>query len=174
MSVGTRSLLVGVHQVLWHPITVWRAWCKLYGRPWWREVVCFFLHDLGYLGRRDMDGPDGVRHPELGAAIAGWLFGPRYRDLVLYHSRTYARMAGVEPSPLCWADKASIAFEPRWWYLLRARMSGEIREYRREAARAGVVRHDASDEQWFEVLASLFRSLGEGRGETGPVHRRSA
>lgn len=57
--VGTRSLLFGVHQFLWHPWTVYRAWRYLYGKPTWREVVCIFLHDLGYFGKPNMDGEEG-------------------------------------------------------------------------------------------------------------------
>ena len=33
MPVGTRSLLYGVHHIIWHPITVLIAWWILYGAP---------------------------------------------------------------------------------------------------------------------------------------------
>jgi hypothetical protein len=29
MGVGTKSLLIGVHELLWHPITVYLGWCRL-------------------------------------------------------------------------------------------------------------------------------------------------
>ena len=161
--MGTRSLLFGVHQVLWHPWLVLRAWRMLYGRPTWREVVCILIHDWGYWGRTDMDGAQGMRHPEIGAALAGWLLGPAYRDLVLYHSRAYAARAGRLPSRLCWADKASFVLEPAWWYLLRARMSGELREYRAKAAASGVVPRSATDAAWFQGLATNL-SLASGLG----------
>jgi len=162
VRVGTKSLLFGVHQVFWHPVTVWLAWRRLYGRlPSWRIAICILVHDWGYLGCRDMDGTEGEKHPELGSRIAGWLFGPDYRDLVLYHSRTYARMAGVEPSLLCWADKASIGCEPEWFYLFRARLSGELYEYRTRAATAGFVRREAPDRAWFQALTNHLCAAAE-------------
>lgn len=160
MKLGTRSLLFGVHQFLWHPLTVYRAWVDLYGRrPDWRTLVCIILHDWGYWGKPNMDGPEGERHPELGARIAGWLFGKEYRDLVLYHSRSYARQAGVSPSILCWPDKLSLCYEPMWWYLFRARLSGELKEYRLRAAESGFLPLTATDEEWFMTLQAYFRQL---------------
>ena len=129
--VGRRSLLFGVHQFLWHPWTVYQAWRRLYGRPNWREAVCIVIHDWGYWFAPNIDGPEGQRHPEWGARIARRWLGDAYGDLVLYHSRHYARLHGKAPSKLCWADKLSILYEPKWFYLLRATLSGEIREYRR-------------------------------------------
>lgn len=152
--VGTRSLLFGVHQFLWHPWTVYRAWRYLYGKPSWREVVCIFLHDLGYFGKPNMDGEEGGRHPEVGARIAGRLFGDEYRKLVLYHSRHYANLQGELPSKLCWADKLSIAFDPKWFYLLRARCTGEIKEYR--ANGSSFVAVSMSDSQWFDWITDHF------------------
>lgn len=174
MNVGTRSLLFGVHQFLWHPWTVYRAWLHLYGRPTWRELICIFIHDWGYWGSPNMDGAEGTRHPELGARIAGWLLGPEYHDLVLYHSRHYVRernlgraassealwlldkiyepVITVEPSRLCWADKLSILYDPPVLYITRARLSGEIREYRALAARlrgGDGIPLTASDWTWF-------------------------
>jgi hypothetical protein len=69
-SVGTKSLLFGVHQVIWHPWTVLRAWRKLYGRPAWWEFVAIALHDVGYWGCPDMDGDIGQRHPVKGAHLS--------------------------------------------------------------------------------------------------------
>ncbi|MCK5235828.1 MAG: hypothetical protein KAR06_02490, partial [Deltaproteobacteria bacterium] len=60
--VGTKSLLFGVHQFIWHPITVLIAWCKLYGWPTWPELVCIIVHDWGYWGKPNMDGPEGEKH----------------------------------------------------------------------------------------------------------------
>lgn len=166
LPVGRRSLLWGVHQFLWHPITVARAWIALYGRwPTWREAVCIVIHDWGYWFTSNMDGEEGERHPEFGARIAGRLFGRKYHDLVLYHSRHYVKRenerrtrwaelknaclaaigktsirmepAMVKPSPLCWADKLSICYDPPWFYLLRARLSGEIKEYRQNRPETG-------------------------------------
>ena len=173
--MGRRSLLFGVHQFLWHPLTVALAWRRLYGWPGWRESVCILIHDWGYWLTPNMDGPEGSRHPEFGAGIACRLFGPEYRDLVLYHSRHYAAVAGAEPSRLAWADKLSVLYEPIWWYLLRARLSGEIIEYRREAALFGAVDISASDREWFVWLQSYYAAtvqafredLGRGASKKG-------
>lgn len=166
MKLGRRSILFGVHQFLWHPITVLIAWWRLYGWPGWRELVCIFIHDWGYWYAPDMDGEEGEKHPELAAKPAGKWFGPEYRDLCLYHSRHYARRAGVEPSRLCWADKLSILYDPRWFYLLRARLSGELREYRETAAKAGFIPLTASDQEWFAWIRDRLSTLGrEKRGD---------
>jgi hypothetical protein len=150
MSVGTKSLLVGVHQLLWHPITVYLAWCRLYGRPTVRETICILVHDWGYWGSQDIDGHSGIDHPKVGSKIAGRLFGDYYRELVLLHSRHLAGKLGATPSKLCWADKASILFDPEWFYLLRARASGELAEYRENASwRVGI---EESDRKWFKWL----------------------
>ena len=128
MKTGTKSILFGIHQFLWHPVTVWVAWVWLYRKlPTFKESICIIIHDWGYWGKTNMDDEEGERHPELGAKIAGWLFDypmvftlpaalwirtTDYHDLCLLHSRHYARNAGREPSKLCWADKLSIIFEP--------------------------------------------------------------
>lgn len=168
LPVGRRSLLWGVHQFLWHPWVVYRAWRQLYGRrPAWREAVCILVHDWCYWRSPNMDGEEGERHPEYGARLAGWLFGPEYHDLVLYHSRHYARRHGAAPSPLCWADKLSILFDPPWFYLLRARLAGELQEYRQQAARAGFVPLSATDREWFEALRAHLTRLAVSQGGQG-------
>lgn len=90
-------MLWGVHQFLWHRITVLVAWWSLYGAPNCREAICIFIHDWGYWTCENMDGEEGERHPEFGAKLAGWLFGQKYHDLVLLHSRHYARQLERTP-----------------------------------------------------------------------------
>lgn len=112
-----------------------------------------------------MDGEQGRRHPEAGAtwayilvAFRHWIcfrseqtFGERAdaaEKLTLYHSSNYARLNNSEPSALYLPDKASILFEPCWWYLLRAKLSGEVYEYidnspLAKLPLAGAVRADA-------------------------------
>lgn len=147
MKVGTKSLLFGVHQFLYHPWTVARAWRRLYRRwPTFEEAICIFCHDLGYGGKPNMDGPEGRSHPELGADIAaelvylwrelrghpeevcdsGYLWA---WHLTINHSTHSANARGQHTSMLYLADKASILCEYRWFYLLRARLSGELTEY---------------------------------------------
>jgi hypothetical protein len=176
MKVGTKSVLYGVHAFWWHPVTVLRAWLDLYGNPDWKMCVCIFVHDLGYWGCESMDGKDGDEHPERGARIAnslldhnfhngvGFIEGDdkwdteakkiewKYYYMCRYHSRSYAKRYGKQPSDLCWADKLSILYDPWWFYLLRAWLSGEIWEYYGDAVALGVekgIRPNASFREWF-------------------------
>lgn len=130
MKIGTKSVLFGAHCFLLHPWFVAVAWWRLYGFPWdLRLWVAFLVHDLGYWGKPNMDGPEGERHVEFGARIMDFLFGPEWGNLCRYHSRFYAKKDGVRPSRLCMADKLSIAMTPAWIYLPMTRASGEIHEY---------------------------------------------
>jgi hypothetical protein len=138
MKTGTKSVLFGVHAFWWHPITVLLAWIDLYGEwPTWRELVAIFCHDLGYIGKEDMDGEDGKTHPELGAKITEWLAGKEAGELSLFHSRSYAKKADALPSKLAWADKWSPMFDPLYFYWIRASLSGEIYQYKRTFPRGG-------------------------------------
>lgn len=130
MKVGTRSVLFGAHQFLIHPWFVAWGWWKLYGFPLDPRLwAAFFVHDLGYLGKPNMDGPEGERHPELGARIMRLIGGRKWHDFSLLHSRYYAKTLGRQPSKLCVADKLAIALTPGWLYLPMVRATGEIREY---------------------------------------------
>ena len=75
MTVGTKSVLFGAHCFFIHPWVVAIAWWKIYGFPWDPRLwIAFLVHDLGYLGKPNMDGIEVESHPELGARIMGWLF----------------------------------------------------------------------------------------------------
>lgn len=177
LSTGTKSLLFGVHQVLWHPIAVALAWRSLFGRwPTWRETVCIAVHDWGYWGKPSMDGPEGETHPELGARIAVFLFDREdspfhaphptagtYRNLCLYHSGHYARAAGVDPSDLCWPDKLSLIHDPWWWYLPRAWLSGELAEYRELNERNGLFPADRSHREWYQWITERLATAARER-----------
>lgn len=135
MKVGTKSLLFGYHQFMLHPILVWRAWVRLYGWTWSLPTVAsFFIHDLGYWGKPNMDGPEGKMHPFGGAGIAHFLFdeinGSKWYLFNLYHSRSMAKMYYAEPSMLCYADKLAFMLYPRWLLKVLYWMSGEGIEYR--------------------------------------------
>lgn len=176
MRVGTKSLLFGVHQFALHPFFVARAWRELYGSwprrfPEWCAVV---VHDWGYWGCPDMDGEIGKQHPVAGAAIMRKLFGEEWGVFCLTHSRSLAKLRGLEPSALCAADKLAFAFYPRWLYLLLARASGELTEYLRNAdSPAGrAVGIDASTaERWFDSTLVYMRRVVDrlGRGEDSGV-----
>ncbi len=168
MTVGTRSLLWGVHAFWWHPLTVLLAWIKLYGIRSlnWRLLICIFIHDWGYWGCSSIEGRAGRKHPEGPARWADSHLGPDYGREVLFHSRYYVANLNQEadtlmthfgempgkphaPSRLCWADKASINYDPCRFYLLRARLSGELLEYRHVAHMTQAVRYDKDDREWY-------------------------
>jgi len=129
MKIGTKSILFGAHCFMIHPVFVLVAWCKLYGFPWDPRLwIAFFVHDLGYWGKPNMDGSEGETHPELGAKIMG-IFGKPWADFTKYHSKSYAKRNHVSYSRLCVADKLAASMEPDWLYLPRVKWSGEIYEY---------------------------------------------
>lgn len=75
MKIGTKSVLFGVHCWCIHPFMVWIAWIKLYSWTWSiPTITSFFLHDIGYIGKPNMDGKEGELHVELGAKIMHKLF----------------------------------------------------------------------------------------------------
>ncbi len=138
--MGTRSLLFGYHQFLFHPLVLAVAWTKLYGFPKdFRLWIAFFVHDLGYFSKTDMDGPDGENHPYFGARLMCALFDrcpgePDYHkwyDFMLLHSRFLAKKNGADPSRLCYADKLAIIICPTWIQVLLMSLTGEIHEYRK-------------------------------------------
>lgn len=155
MQVGTKSVLFGVHQFLIHPVLLFIAWWKLYGFPWDPRLwVAFIVHDLGYIGKPNMDGPEGESHPWFGACVMSALFDilfvktPYTREVLedhpelgkwglftLLHSRYLAKKLGMQPSRLAIADKLVIAIEPSWLYLPRAIASGEINDYFEQAVK---------------------------------------
>lgn len=180
MMTGTKSLMFGVHQVLIHPWFVAAAWVREYGWPSELPIwISFFTHDLGYFGCAKMDDADGERHVELGAEILHRLFDRpmkncpigrdcktcwRWYDFSLYHSRFYARNAGMPPSRLCIADKLAIAMYPRWLYLLLANLSGEIDEYMDERVEKyrEFLRDIGSDQwHWITKLQAYVRDWVE-------------
>lgn len=181
MKVGTKSLLFGVHQVFLHPLWVALAWWKLYGFPFDPRLwVAFVVHDWGYWGSPEMDGPTGDLHPYLGAKIMHWLFDgntywiwysgegdmevcrcARWRDFCLYHSRFLAKQEGAQPSRLCMADKLSLGLESWWLYLPRAWASGELKEYMRSAQPDGKHGHmnlkQVTAKEWYQSVQKYLR-----------------
>lgn len=129
MSIGTRSVLFGAHQFLLHPCFVAWAWWQLFGFPWDPRLwIAFFVHDLGYIGKPNMDGPEGERHVEFGANLMR-VFGVEWKEFSLYHSRFYAKRDRRPVSRLCYADKLAIVLTPAWLYVPMATATGEIDEY---------------------------------------------
>jgi hypothetical protein len=180
MKPGTKSILFGAHQFLIHPLVVFIAWWKLYGFPNdIRLITAFIVHDWGYWGKPNMDGPEGETHVILGARIMTFLFdrsslpheyfitvedeeksyriGP-WGQFSLFHSRFYAKAHAKPYSQLCVADKYSPYLEPWWLYLPRVIATGEIREYMNQAT--GQVGSKYTDESNLSVDT---RNLGPKR-----------
>lgn len=170
MTIGTKSVLFGAHCFFLHPFFVARAWWHLYGFPLDPRLwVAFFVHDLGYIGKPNMDGEEGESHPELGASIMGMLFDGRrnclgnpvrWHDFSLFHSRYYAKRQGGKPSQLCFADKLSFCYTPAWLYLPMVTATGEIREYLKNAqtADSGHWKPTGNDKRkWHAQLCDYLR-----------------
>jgi len=130
MRMGTKSVLYGAHCFVIHPWFVALAWWRLFGFPFDPRLwVAFFVHDLGYVGKPNMDGEEGEAHPYWGACVMGALFGKFWFEFTLAHSRFLAKRLGLAPSRLCIADKLATILTPRWIYLSMVRATGEIHEY---------------------------------------------
>jgi len=159
LPIGTRSILFGAHQLALHPWFVVAAWIRLYGWPWdLRLWLVFVIHDLGYWGKPNMDGAEGETHPEWAARVMGRLFGPRWYDVCLLHSRFYANTLDRPFSRLCVADKLAIALTPAWLYLPMVRFTGELDEYRRGQRGRTEQRPDESDRDWYRAVQSYCRA----------------
>ena len=159
MKVGTKSVLFGAHCFFLHPWFVAYAWCKLYGFPFDPRLwVAFFVHDLGYIGKPNMDGEEGEKHPFFGAKVMR-IFGKKWYDFTLYHSRFLAKKNGKNYSKLCVADKLAIAITPAWLYLPMVNVTGEIKEYMKDASvnSAGWITVQDSQEKWYLAVQDYVR-----------------
>lgn len=192
MTIGTKSVLYGAHCFAYHWLAVAAGWWQLYrwapaiegGR--WPGILdprlwfVFFVHDLGYVGRPNMDGREGELHPYPVAFVASCLFdNPRRQRpvraylsepeqkfgpwglLVLLHSRHLAKALGEAPSKLCAADKLAISLTPWWLYLPGTSLTGELDEYFEQARsetgqRAGI--STESRRAWFASVGDYCRA----------------
>ena len=124
MKTGTKSVLFGAHQFILHPLTVFLAWWKLYGFPYDPRLwLAFFIHDLGYIGKENMDDEIGERHPEFAAKFMSKYFGKEWGDFCLFHSRFYSKRYQHPLSKLCFADKYSFKYIPNFLYIFLIRLS---------------------------------------------------
>jgi len=177
MKVGTKSVLYGAHCWFIHPWFVAWAWWRLFGFPWHPCLwIMFFVHDLGYWGKPNMDGAEGETHVEFGAKVMS-LFGDRWRLMSLYHSRFYAKRDGAHFSRLCVADKLAIVLTPAWLYLPMARATGEIREYMKLAqarTEAGEPKYasmqlaTSTDHRWYLDVQEYLRRWVEEHKDMRP------
>jgi hypothetical protein len=91
------------------------AWRKLYRYfPNYWETICIFLHDVGHWGKDYLNNYEHKRHhAELGAKIAGRLFGKKGYGLVFGHNA----YNGNRRSKLYQPDKYSWVIAPIWWMI---------------------------------------------------------
>jgi hypothetical protein len=177
MKIGTKSVLFGAHCFFAHPWFVAWSWWTLYGFPWDPRLwVAFFVHDLGYIGKPNMDGPEGETHPQLGARLMSRWFDAYvsastenyfpalgyWGHFALLHSRYYAKSLGMQPSRLCMADKLAIALTPWWLYLPMVRATGEIHEYMAHAKHRIVGNINITDEERARVISASQRDWYAG------------
>jgi len=134
MSIGTKSVLLGAHCFFVHPFFVALAWSRLYGFPRdWHLWLAFFVHDLGYAGKENLDGPEGEEHVHFGAAVMRRLCGREWEEFTRCHSRYWAKKTRRSYSRLCVADKLAFVLTPLWLYIPMTRWTGELAEYMRPA-----------------------------------------
>jgi len=180
LPIGTRSLLWGGHQFLLHPIFVALAWRRLYG-AWPRDprIWCaFVVHDWGYWGLPNMDGPEGTAHPLSGANLMGrwfdrtvhvvWL-GEWWR-FTAAHSRTFAREWGLPESPLMRADKLATALYPFWLYVALMWLSGEWHEYLARWQAAGTYPGQPNLLSWARCLQANWARFRDPQAASGRAY----
>jgi hypothetical protein len=220
VRIGTKSVLFGAHCFFLHPWFVAWSWWTLYGFSrvyigyqtgfpntlrWrlglrggpvfaslWHPALwlAFFVHDIGYVGKPNMDGAEGERHPVWGARLMTrcfdggesihararggvmvgsgfppdrpWLNLGTWGRFALLHSRYFSKSLGMQPSKLCIADKLAIALTPGWLYLPMVRATGEIREYMAHAKHRLVGNHQISAEERARLLSASQREWYTG------------
>ena len=111
---GTWSVLFGCHSTI-HSVVVLVAWHRWYGRwPTWWQVGCILLHDIGHWSKDYLNDYEAKkRHADLGAQVAGKLFGEKGYDLVMGHNL----YKGQGQSALFFPDKYSWVIAPVWWMI---------------------------------------------------------
>lgn len=129
MRVGTKSLLFGVHQFIWHPLFVLAGWVWLFGRPSLGELLAIVIHDWGYWGKPNMDGKEGNTHPEWAGLFFERWGRKDLADMCRAHSRFWAKKKGLPLGKLTYADKIGSAIMPIWLWVAAARATGEFWDY---------------------------------------------
>ena len=188
MKIGTKSVLFGAHQFLIHPWFVAAAWWKLFGFPFDPRLwVAFFVNDIGYIGKPNMDGDEGELHPLIGGRIMANLFGEEWGWFCILHSRFLAKKYSKKPSRLCIADKLAICLQPEWMYLPAVRATGEIHEYMKLSKANGnaidnkyacATLDTNSQKEWYRSMQDYVRKWvdehKDGREDTWTPATRSA
>jgi hypothetical protein len=117
MTEGTKSVLLGAHQFILHPILVLIQFMRFHKRfPQWWELVGIFLHDMGYCGLNYLSNKKSKPlHVYRSAALAKKLLsklgrGDEVFEFIMGHLGTYPVR-----SDLYWPDKLSQLITPKSW-----------------------------------------------------------
>jgi hypothetical protein len=126
MKEGTRSVLFGCHNPLFHGLCVLAAWRITYKSwPKWWQIICIFVHDVGVWGRQYLSDDTAKKgHWELGARwsmlIVHRLSTMRRKHYLMH--RAWQLCAGHAPnesgyvrSELWLPDKKSWLIAPMVW-----------------------------------------------------------
>lgn len=108
MTEGLKSYLFGCHHFFFHPLWVWIAWTRHYGKvPKLWQTICILIHDVGICDYNFLSHTKNG-HWKRGAKIAYKLFGMKGWLLCAGHTR----QSGWPLSDLFIADKKSRLIEP--------------------------------------------------------------
>ncbi len=169
--LGSRTVLWGYHTFWLHPWFVALGWFRVgYGVPWDPRLwVAFMVHDLGYWGSPNLDGPEGEQHPEWGARVMERWFDA-HRLIGRWGSWRWL------VSMVCdriWGDIKTLPYNAPSWYMF-------CRYHSRFLARADGKRYSVlcvADKQamllyprWLFLL--LVRSTGEVREYIQTANRK--
>lgn len=114
LSEGTKSVLIGSHSIV-HSFFVLVAWHKLYKKwPKFWQVVCIFIHDIGYIGMNHISDKSNKGHSLLGAQIGKRLFGQEAFDFIAGHSRKDSHELNLPLSELEAPDDYYWIITPMW------------------------------------------------------------
>lgn len=125
MTEGTKTVLFGSHNVLMHSLFIIIAWVLLYKKvPKFWQLVCIFIHDIGYFGMNHLTADTNENHTELGAKIGYRLFGFKAWLFIVGHSRKDAEKYGVPLSELEAPDDYVWVIMPLWLISLLQYLEG--------------------------------------------------
>jgi hypothetical protein len=114
LSEGTKSILFGSHAII-HSFFVLMAWHILYKKwPKFWQIVCIFIHDIGYFGMNHISEKSNKGHSLLGAKIGKRLFGQKAFEFIVGHSRKDAEELNLPLSELEAPDDYSWVITPMW------------------------------------------------------------
>lgn len=124
IAEGSKSILFGSHSII-HSLFVLIAWYKLYRRrPKGWQLICIFIHDIGYFGMNHISNKSNKGHSLLGARIGKGLFGQKAFDFIAGHSRKDAEELNLPLSKLEAPDDYSWIITPMWILKMTADKTG--------------------------------------------------